>query len=144
MELQILIRRMYIELKQFEKENRNTEAVELRQKLADSTSKSSQLKSEYNNLEDQALRKRRQAIGKLSVVIEELEENEKEAKLAKTVAEMKPQADLYYTRGKLYEAAEQYIESVDDLEKAFALKPYVEAVVSNYTFYERVTRFMVK
>ena len=76
-ELQILIRRMYIELKQFEKENRNTEAVELRQRLADSTSKSSQLKSEYNNLEDQALRKRREAIGKLSVVIEELEENEK-------------------------------------------------------------------
>ena len=135
---------MYIELKQFEKENRNTEAVELRQRLTDSTSKSSQLKSEYNNLEDQALRKRREAIGKLSVVIEELEENEKEAKLAKTVAEMKPQADLYYARGKLYEAAEQYIESVDDLEKAFALKPYVEAVVSNYTFYERVTRFMVK
>ena len=135
---------MYIELKQFEKENRNTEAVELRQRLVDSTSKSSQLKSEYNNLEDQALRKRRQAIGKLSVVIEELEEKETEAKLAKTVAEMKPQADLYYARGKLYEAAEQYIESVDDLEKAFALKPYVEAVVSNYTFYERVTRFMVK
>ena len=135
---------MYIELKQFEKENRDTKAVKLRQRLADSTSKSSQLKSEYNNLEDQALRKRRQAIGKLSVVIEELEENEKEAKLAKTVAEMQPQADLYYARGKLFEAAEQYIESVDDLEKAFALKPYVEAVVSNYTFYERVTRFMVK
>ena len=57
---------------------------------------------------------------------------------------MKPQADLYYARGKLYEAAEQYIESVDDLEKAFALKQYVEAAVSNYTFYERVTSFMVK
>ena len=127
-----------------EKENRNTEAVEIKQRLALSTSKSSQLKSEYNYLDDQALRKRREAIRKLSVVIEELEENEREAKLSKTVAEMKPQADLYYARGKLYEAAEQYIESVDDLEKAFALKPYVEAVVSNYTFYERVTKFMVK
>ena len=77
-------------------------------------------------------------------MIEELEENEREAKLSKTVPEMKPQADLYYARGKLYEAAEQYIESVDDLEKAFALKQYVEAAVSNYTFYERVTSFMVK
>ena len=95
-------------------------------------------------MDDQALRKRREAIKKLSAVIDELEENEREAKIAKTVAEMKPQADLYYARGKLYEAAEQYIESVDDLERAFALKQYVEAAVSNYTFYERVTRFMVK
>ncbi len=43
---------MYGDLKQLEKENRNTEALELKQRLADSTGKSSQLKSEYNNLED--------------------------------------------------------------------------------------------
>ena len=100
-----------------------------------------------NNLEDQALRKRKKAIETLSVVIEELEANEKEAKLSKTVSqvpEMKPRADLYYARGKLYEVAEQFIESVDDLERAFELKPYVEAAVSNYTFYERVTGFMLK
>ena len=64
---------MYAQIKELERDLKNSEATELRRKYTEKAAEARKIKVESDKIEDQALKKRKEAIRALSVLINELE-----------------------------------------------------------------------